>query len=103
MKSFEAVLNDVKPTIWMLQETKLKSNETISSVCLNNFQVYYLNRQTIQGGGVALGVHKDYESTLIDFLYYLFPILSHITENTVNYKQISRSPTKFIRITWSPS
>ena len=49
----------------MLQETKLKSNETIPCVSLNNFQVYYRNRQESQGGGIALGVSKDYESTLI--------------------------------------
>ena len=50
----------------MIQETKLKSNETISCVSVNDFQVYYLNRQKSQGGGVALGVNKDYESTLIN-------------------------------------
>ena len=27
--------------------------------------MYYLNRQNSQGGGVALGVRKDFQSTLI--------------------------------------
>ena len=49
----------------MVQETKLKANESIPCVSLNDFQVYYLNRQGIQGGGVALGVSKEFESTLI--------------------------------------
>ena len=50
----------------MLQESKLKPNETISCESIKDFHVYYLNRQKSQGGGVALGVLKDYESTLIN-------------------------------------
>ena len=49
----------------MLQETKLKPKEKISCVDTNEFQVYYLNRQNSCGGGVALGVSNDFESTLI--------------------------------------
>ena len=49
----------------MMQETKLKPNEKISCASLDDFQVFYLNRQTSQGGGIALGVNKDYDSTLI--------------------------------------
>ena len=49
----------------MLQETKLKTNERLSSEALKDFQVYYLSRKESQGGGIALGVTKDLESTLI--------------------------------------
>ena len=49
----------------MVQETKLKQNETIACDALDVFQVYYLNRQGSQGGGLARGVVKDLESTLI--------------------------------------
>ena len=49
----------------MVQETKLKPNETISCASINDFQVYYKNRQESQGGGIALGVSKEFESTLI--------------------------------------
>ena len=65
LKSFNTVLNELKPTIWMAQETKLRGNETIKCESLVNYQVYYQNRQNSQGGGVALGVDKDLESTLI--------------------------------------
>ena len=65
LKSFDGVLNRIKPQIWMMQETKLKTNEQISCVSLSNYQVYYLNREKSQGGGVALGVNKDLESALI--------------------------------------
>ena len=59
------VLKEVKPQIWMVQETKLKPNEKIKCESLNDYQVFYLNRQQSQGGGIALGVAKDLESTLI--------------------------------------
>ena len=65
-KSFETILKTIKPTIWMVQETKLRANETISCEGLENFQVYYLNRQNLQGGGVALGVTKELKSTLVN-------------------------------------
>ena len=60
LKSFDNVLS-----IWMLQETKLKPNETIKCENISDFQVFYLSRQKSQGGGLALGVIKDLESTLI--------------------------------------
>ena len=63
--SFESVLNNIQPSLWMLQETKLKPNEIISCASVNDFCVYYLNRQNTQGGGVALGVRKDIKSALI--------------------------------------
>ena len=64
--SFEAVLKDLKPSIWMLQETKLRPNEQIACASLSDYQVYYLSRQRSQGAGVALGVNKNLESTLVN-------------------------------------
>ena len=64
-KSFENVLNRIKPQVWTIQETKLKPNETIKCEALDHYQVYYLSRQESQGGGLALGVLKELESTLI--------------------------------------
>ena len=49
----------------MLQETKLKPNETIECASLNEYQVYHLSRQESQGGGIALGVDRNLKSTLI--------------------------------------
>ena len=65
LKSFDNVLSRLRPSIWMLQETKLKPNETIKCENISDFQVFYLSRQKSQGGGLALGVIKDLESTLI--------------------------------------
>ena len=50
----------------MVEETKLKSHETIQCEAISDFQVFYLSRQKSQGGGVALGVNKIFESTLLN-------------------------------------
>ena len=49
----------------MVEETKLKPHEKIKCESLNDFQVFYLSRQEAQGGGLALGVNKMFESTFI--------------------------------------
>ena len=49
----------------MIQETKLKPNEKISCAASSDYQIYYLYRQESQGGGLALGVVNELESTLI--------------------------------------
>ena len=37
----------------------------MKSEALNKFQIYYLNRQESHGGGLAIGVDKEIESTLM--------------------------------------
>ena len=64
-KSLGQILSSLKPSLWMLQETKLKTNEKIKCEDINDYQVYYLNRQNSQGGGLALGVLKTIESALV--------------------------------------
>ena len=49
----------------MLQETKVRHGEQIKCGAVDDFQVFYLNRQESQGGGLALGVLKTIESALI--------------------------------------
>ena len=66
INSFNDVLNRLKPHIWMVEETKLKPHETIKCGAVGDFQVFYLSRQESQGGGLALGVNKMFESTLIN-------------------------------------
>ena len=65
LKSFNKILLELCPEIWMLQETKLKPHEHIKCASLSDYQIFYLNRQESQGGGLAVGVTKDLESTLI--------------------------------------
>ena len=66
LKSFNDVLSRLKPNIWMIEETKLKPHEKIKGGFLDQFQVYYLSRQNAQGGGLAIGINKMLESTLLN-------------------------------------
>ena len=65
LKSFDNIISVLKPSIWAIQETKLKPGETIKCESENEYQIFYLNRQKSQGGGIALGVDKRIETTLI--------------------------------------
>ena len=65
LKSLDDILKRLQPQIWAIQETKLKPNERLKLEVGNDFQIYYLYRQNSQGGGLAVGVHKDIESALV--------------------------------------
>ena len=65
LKSLDGILLKLQPQIWMLEETKLKPNEKIKCEAAKDFQIFYLNRQDAQGGGLALGIHKDIECALV--------------------------------------
>ena len=65
IKSFDQIISNIAPKIWMLEETKLKPNETMKCDSSKHFNVFYLNRQNAQGGGLAIGVHKEIESALV--------------------------------------
>ena len=66
IESFNKVLCDLKPHIWIVEGTKLKPHETIKGESLDEFQVFYFSRQNMQGGGLALCVSKIFESTFIN-------------------------------------
>ena len=63
--SLEENINHFQPSVITLQETKLRNNEVIECEAIKQFQVFYLYRQESQGGGLAIGVDKDLESTLV--------------------------------------
>ena len=65
LDSMNDILKRLKPQIWALQETKLKPNETLKCEAANDFQIFYLNRQNSQGGGIAVGIDKNMESALV--------------------------------------
>ena len=65
ISSFNQVLSILKPHIWMVEETKLKPHEKMKGDTLSDFQIFYLSRKESNGGGIALGVSKIFESTLV--------------------------------------
>ena len=66
IKSFDDVISRLKPQIWMVEETKLKSHEKLQGGSLDDFQIYYLSRQNSQGGGIAMGINKMFQSTILN-------------------------------------
>ena len=63
--SFNNILQQIKPQIWTIQETKLKQNENLKGEIAEKYQIFYLSRRETQGGGLAIGVDKEIESTLM--------------------------------------
>ena len=59
LDSFENVLQEVKPSIFCIQETKLKRPNQIKTKSSQSFTIYELNRKSKGGGGLCVGVHKD--------------------------------------------
>ena len=59
LDSFENVLQEVKPSIFCIQETKLKRSNQIKTKSSQIFTIYELNRKYKGGGGLCVGVHKD--------------------------------------------
>ena len=57
MTSFKKILNDLKPAVFFIEETKYQESGKIKLG--NNFQIYELLRQDKKGGGLALGCLKE--------------------------------------------
>ena len=57
MTSFKKILNDLKPAVFFIEETKYQESGKIKLG--NNFQIYELLRQDRKGGGLALGCLKE--------------------------------------------
>ena len=65
IQSFEKLLNDENPTIFCLQETKIKKPNQIKTETSKNFTLYELHRKNSNGGGLCIGVNKDLRSVWI--------------------------------------
>ena len=72
--SFDKVLFDVMPSVWMMQETKRKQySPQLTSQNLNNYQIFELKREKskldggkgLSGGGLAIGVLHDLKPVLV--------------------------------------
>ena len=74
MDSFDKVLYDIQPSIFMLQETKRKVGcAKMKAKNLENFQVFELRREKSReeggkglcGGGLAIGALHDMKPVLV--------------------------------------
>ena len=56
LHSFKNVVNALQPSVFFIQETKLKRQGKLK---LDNFIIYELNRKKRNGGGLAIGVVEE--------------------------------------------
>ena len=66
LESFENLLLSKEPSIFCLQETKVKRPNQIKTESSKKFIIYELIRKECKGGGLALGVHKDLQPAWVD-------------------------------------
>ena len=55
---FEHVLRDENPSVFCIQETKLRKPNQIKTETAKNFTIYELHRKDKGGGGLCIGVQK---------------------------------------------
>ena len=60
--SFESIIENKRPSLFFLQETKLKREGCIK---VGGYQVYELVRSSKQGGGLAIGALDEIEPAFI--------------------------------------
>ena len=65
LHSFDKLLNDLKPSVFCLQETKMKTQSRIKTENSRNYTIYELLRKSSRGGGLAIGVHNDLNSAWV--------------------------------------
>jgi exonuclease III len=65
VKSFDNILFTYNPSIFFLQETKMRRPGKIKSDNIDKYFVYELTRKESGGGGIAIGVQKDLDSAWI--------------------------------------
>ena len=63
LHSFKDVLENMKPTVFFLQETKCSVTGKID---VDNYDIYELVPKEKKGGGLAIGVHKDVYSIALN-------------------------------------
>ena len=72
--SFDKLIFHIKPSVWMMQETKRKqSSPKLTSPNMINYQIFELRRNKtktdggkgLNGGGLAIGVLHDLNPVLI--------------------------------------
>ena len=57
--SFNDVLKKLKPSIFFIEETKMKQQGNIKIENPSNFIIFELNRKQRNGGGIAIGVKEE--------------------------------------------
>ena len=59
IESFEQMSKQLQPSIFCIQESKLKRPHQIKTESAKQFTIYELHRKLSNGGGLCIGVHRD--------------------------------------------
>ena len=65
LASLNNVLRELSPSIFFIEETKLKQQGRLKLEKTNNFIIYELNRKERNGGGIAIRVREELKPTWI--------------------------------------
>ena len=65
IKSFDNILFTYNPSLFFLQETKMRRPGRIQFDNSDKYFVYELTRKECGGGGIAIGVEKDLDPVWI--------------------------------------
>ena len=61
LTSFDHILSTLQPSVFFIQETKMRKQGKIRTKLTENYQIFELIRTEKQGGGLAIGAVKDLE------------------------------------------
>ena len=65
LASFDDMLETLQPTVFFIEETKLKTGGNLKTKNTKQFQIFELNRKSKSGGGLAVGAINDVEPVLV--------------------------------------
>ena len=65
LASFDDMLASIKPTVFFIEETKMKTGGRIKTKNSQLFQIFELTRKDKQGGGIAIGAINAVEPVLV--------------------------------------
>ena len=66
LESFEALLQVERPSVFCVQETKVRKKNMIKTESTRNYEIYELLRTNKDGGGLCIGVSKDLQPSWVD-------------------------------------
>ena len=65
LHSFDKLLTVLTPSVFCIQESKMKSQSRIKTENTKHYTIYELLRKSSNGGGLAIGVHNDLTSAWV--------------------------------------
>ena len=65
LQSFDYLLSTLQPSVFFIEETKMKTQGKIKTKNSQNYQIFELTRKLKSGGGIAIGALNDVNTVFI--------------------------------------